>query len=251
MRLAGKVAIVTGGARGLGLAISTRFAKEGASVVIADLSGADEVAADLVKQGYKALAIQTDVSSEESVAAMVEKTVKTCGTVDILVNNAGIASTVMPQPFEELTVKQWRAILDVNTVGLWLCCRAVSPHMRAQKAGRIINLTSSTAIRGAPFMMHYVASKGAVIAMTRALANELGGDNILVNAVAPGYILTDSNVANADMSAKVSAVTLQRRPVKRHGYPEDIVGTVVYFASEDAGFVSGEIISIDGGGTYH
>lgn len=251
MRLKGKTAIVTGASRGLGLVIATRLATEGASVVMADLSGAEDAAAALVKQGLKAVGVQTDVSSESSVAAMVERAIKDYGAIDILVNNAGIASTITPMPFEKQTVADWRRILDVNVIGVFLCSRAVSPHMRGRKSGRIINLSSSTALRGAPFMLHYVASKGAVISMTRALAAEMGSDGVTVNAIAPGYILTDANMANKDMAARSTPLSRARRALPRDGYPDDVVGTVVYFASDDSSFVSGEIISIDGGGTYH
>ncbi len=251
MRLNGKTAIVTGASRGLGLAISARLAREGACVVLADLSGAQEAAAGLAQRGCKAIGVQADVTSESSVSAMVEQALKEYGVIDILVNNAGIASTLTPMPFEKQTPAEWRKIMEVNVIGVFLCCRAVSPHLRARKSGRIINLSSATALRGAPFMLHYVASKGAIISMTRALAAEFGPDGVLVNAIAPGYILTDANIANKEMASKSAPASRARRALQRDGYPDDVVGTVVYLASDDSSFVSGEIISIDGGGTYH
>jgi NAD(P)-dependent dehydrogenase (short-subunit alcohol dehydrogenase family) len=193
MRLSGKTAIVTGAGTGIGFAVATRFAKEGANVVIADIANSEERAHALSSEGYPVIGIHTDISAEDSAAAMVSQAIAKFGAVDILVNNAAISAGLKLGPFEKQQVEEWRRILNVNVIGVFIFSRAVASHMRQRKSGRLINLTSGMAFKGTPGLMHYVASKGAVISMTRALANELGSDNILVNAVAPGYTLSEQN----------------------------------------------------------
>jgi len=251
MRLNNRVAIVTGGASSIGLAIARRLAADGASVVIGDIAGAEKAGVDLVRQGHKAVGIATDVSSEQEVQRLVAETIRSFGTVDILVNNAAISKTLRMTPFEQLTVEQWRHILEVNTIGVFLCCRAVAAHMRARKYGRIVNLTSGSAFKGAPYIMHYVASKGAVMSMTRSLARELGPDNITVNAVSPGYTLSQGNLENPEFVAAQREINRASRAIPRDEYEDDLVGSVAFFASEDAGFVTGQILAVDGGSVYH
>jgi NAD(P)-dependent dehydrogenase (short-subunit alcohol dehydrogenase family) len=251
MRLAGKTAIVTGAGTGIGLAVAKRFAAEGARVVIADIKGHQDSAAAITSQGGTAIGIETDISSEESVNGMVQEALRQFETIDILVNNAAISAGLRLGPFEKQQVSDWRRILDVNVIGTFNCCRAVSSHMRSRKSGRIINLTSGMAFKGTPLLMHYVASKGAIISMTRALANELGADNILVNAVAPGYVLSEGNLQQKEFFEAVRAPSIAGRAIKRDEMPEDVVGPILFLASEDAGFVSGQILAVDGGSVYH
>lgn len=251
MRLAGKTAIVTGAGTGIGLAVAKRFAAEGANVVVADIRGHHESAAAIVAKGHSALGIETDVTSEQSVINMVGGTLAKFGTIDILVNNAAISAGLKLGPFEKLTIEEWRKVLDVNVIGVFNCSRAVSSHMRERKAGRIINLTSGMAFKGTPGLMHYVASKGAVISMTRALANELGSDSILVNAIAPGYTLSEQNMQQKEFIEAVRAPSIAGRAIKRDELPEDVVGPILFLASEDSGFVSGQILAVDGGSVYH
>ena len=232
MRLKDRVAIVTGGSTGIGFAIARRLSEEGAAVVIADIKGAAEAAAGLSGSNRQVAAVETDVASEDGVAHLVSGTMDRLGRIDILVNNAAVASSLALTPFEKLTVAEWRHVLDVNAIGTFLCCRAVAPHMRAQKSGRIVNIASGTAFKGAPFLLHYVASKGAVISMTRSLARELGNDNITVNAVSPGYTLSEGNLGNPD-------------------FLDDLVGVVAFLASDDAAFMSGQILAVDGGSVMH
>jgi NAD(P)-dependent dehydrogenase (short-subunit alcohol dehydrogenase family) len=251
LRLKDRVAIVTGGATGIGLAIVRRLAVEGASVVIADIKGAREAADGLSKSHRPVMAIDADVSSEDSVAGMAERTIDRFGRIDILVNNAAVSASLALKPFEELTVAEWRRVLDVNAIGVFLCCRAVASHMRARKSGRIVNITSGTAFKGAPFLLHYVASKGAVMSMTRSLARELGTDNITVNAVSPGYTLSEGNLANPDFLAAHRQAAIAGRVLQRDAYPEDLVGAVAFLASDDAAFMSGQILAVDGGSVFH
>ena len=251
MKLKNRVAIVTGGGSSIGLAIARRLAADGASVVIADIAGAGAAAESLTDSGYRALGLQTDVSSEVEVQSMMDATIDRFGKADILVNNAAISKSLKMTPFEQLTVSEWRRILEVNTIGTFICCRAAAPHMRAQKYGRIINVSSGTAFKGAPLMMHYVASKGAIISITRSLARELGTDNITVNAISPGYILSAGNYENPEFMAAVRSAAVASRALPRDGYENDIVGSVSFLASEDAAFITGQILAIDGGSVYH
>jgi NAD(P)-dependent dehydrogenase (short-subunit alcohol dehydrogenase family) len=251
VRFAEKVAIVTGGSAGLGAAIALRLGQEGAAVVVADIVGATEAAVALSEAGITSLGVETDVASWESVQAMVAATVMRFGRVDILINNAAIASTLSLKPFDELTTGEFRNVLDVNTVGTFHGCKAVAALMRQQDSGRIINMASGTAIRGAPFIAHYVASKGAVMSLTRSLARELGKHNILVNAVSPGYTLTDTNLANEEYMAATRQAVRDLRCVPRDAYPDDIVGAVAFLASDDARFITGQILAVDGGAVYH
>ena len=191
MKLEGKVAIVTGGASGLGLAFATRLAADGAAVVVADVNRYDVAAAGLAKNGAQSLGLKIDVSSETDTARMAAETLKAFGRMDILVNNAAIFSTLDVRPFENIPVDEWKRLMEVNIMGVALCCTAVAPQMRRQKSGRIINIASGAPLKGVPFFLHYIASKGAVIAMTRGLARELGKDNITVNALAPGLTLSE------------------------------------------------------------
>jgi NAD(P)-dependent dehydrogenase (short-subunit alcohol dehydrogenase family) len=251
MKLSGKTAIVTGAQTGIGLAIAQRMARDGASVVLADVVDAEAAAAELRATGARALAVQADVSDEDSVKAMVERALGVFDRIDILVNNAAIAATIQLRSFEEITVAQWRRMQDVNAMGPFLCTRAVAPHLRAQESGRIINITSGTAFKGAPFMLDYVASKGALMTMTRALAKELGPAFVTVNAVSPGYTLSEGNLANEAFHDSYRDAAIATRALPRDAWPADIVGAVAFLASDDAAFISGQILAVDGGSVYH
>ncbi len=251
MKLAGKTAIVTGGAMGIGRMLAEGMAAEGANIVIADRAGAAEAAAEMAAAGHCARAVACDVSSEQETARMAAECIESFGTIDVLVNNAGIYSSLSPQPFEAQSAEEWRTILDVNVIGTFLCCKAVVAQMRAQGGGRIINLSSGTPFKGVPYLLHYVASKGAINAITKSLAKELGGDNILVNGIAPGFTLSDGVMANPVQLEKLKEISLQARTLQRDQLPADLVGAAIYFASADSAFVTGQTLVVDGGAYFH
>jgi NAD(P)-dependent dehydrogenase (short-subunit alcohol dehydrogenase family) len=246
-RLKGKVAIVTGGAMGIGKAIAGRLARDGAAVVIADLRKFDQAAAEVARaSGSRTLGLQVDVSSETEVARMAEETLKALGRIDILVNNAAVFSSIKLRPFEEIPIGEFRRVMEVNILGVWLCCRACVPHMRKGGYGRIVNLASGAPLKGLPLFLHYIASKGAVIAMTRSLAREAGKDGITVNALAPGFTLSE-NVAGDEAHRRAGDAAKATRALPRDETPEDLVGTVSFLASEDAAFITGQTLVVDGG----
>jgi NAD(P)-dependent dehydrogenase (short-subunit alcohol dehydrogenase family) len=234
----GKVAIVTGGAQGIGRAIADGLAREGATVVVADLRPPEG-------------GIQADVSSEEDVARMVEETLGRHGRIDILVNNAGLYATLPMRPFTEIPLEEWRKVMDVNVASMFLTSRAVVPTMRGQGGGKIVNISSGTPFRGVPFLLHYVTSKGAIVAFTRALAKELGKDGIHVNCVAPGFTMSEGVKAQPEVVEALRDVSIAARTIQRDQLPEDVVGAVVFLCSTAADFVTGQTMVIDGGQYFH
>lgn len=242
-----KVAIVTGGARGIGRAYCLGLAREGARVVSADLLDGSEVVAEIEASGGEALAVQTDVSSEESTRAMAEAVVERFGSIDILVNNAAFFSATSRAPFHELSVDEWDKCFAVNVRGVWLCARAVYPQMKKQGSGKIINIASNTVYKGVPNFLHYVASKSALLGLTRALAREVGDDGILVNTISPDLI-PDPNLRPTDTASDVPIVA--SRCVKRSQTVDDMVGTIIYFASPASDFVTGQSLLVNGGAYF-
>jgi NAD(P)-dependent dehydrogenase (short-subunit alcohol dehydrogenase family) len=250
MTAASRVIAVTGGASGIGFAFSEALARAGHQVVIADLRGAAEAAERLKAQGLKAIGTQTDVVKPADVADMVEQAVKAFGRLDVLVNNAGLFTTLALKPFDQISDAEWMRVMEVNTLGPFVCAKAVVPEMRKNGFGRIVNIASTTPIKGTPNMLHYVASKGAVIAFTRSLARELGKDSITVNAIAPGFTLSDGVLEN-DMHSKMGDVVRKTsRSLQRDQVPEDLVGALLFLASDGAGFITGQTIAVDGGSVF-
>ena len=245
--LDGKVAIVTGAAQGIGRAIADGLAADGARVVVADLRGAEQAAASYPD----GVGLTVDVADESDVRSMVDETVDRCGGVDVLVNNAGLYASLAMRPFTEIPLEEWRTVMDVNVASMFLTCRAVVPAMRDRGGGAIVNISSGTPFRGVPFLLHYVTSKGAIVAFTRALAKELGRDAVRVNCVAPGFTMSDGVREHPEVIEKLREVSIAARTIQRDQVPEDVVGAVVYLAGPAAGFVTGQTIVIDGGQYFH
>jgi NAD(P)-dependent dehydrogenase (short-subunit alcohol dehydrogenase family) len=245
--LEGRVAIVTGAAQGIGRAIAEGLAAEGARIVVADLKGAEE-AAEAFPGG---VGLTVDVSSEEDVRRLADETVARCGTIDVLVNNAGLYASLEMRPFDQIPLDEWRRVMDVNVASMFLTCRSVVPVMRGHGGGRIVNISSGTPFRGVPFLLHYVTSKGAIVAFTRALAKELGKDNVLVNCVAPGFTMSAGVEAHPEVIEKLRDVSVAARTLQRDQLPEDVVGAVVFLCGPGATFVTGQTMVIDGGQTFH
>jgi NAD(P)-dependent dehydrogenase (short-subunit alcohol dehydrogenase family) len=208
--LEGKVAIVTGGAQGIGRAIADALAADGARIVIADLQGAEQAAADFPD----GVGLTVDVASEDDVARMAAETVERCGAIDILVNNAGLYASLAMRPFEQIPVAEWRQVMDVNVLSMFLTCRAI-------------------------------------VALTRALAKELGGDDVLVNCVAPGFTMSDGVREHPEVVQALQDVSVGARTLKRDQVPEDVVGAVAFLCGPGATFITGQTMVIDGGQYFH
>ncbi len=260
LRLKDKVAIITGGARGIGRAFALGMADEGASLAVVDidLEAAEATARDIQAEGREALAIKTDVSNVKSTQEMAKRTIERFGKIDILINNAGIVGggklTISRVPFYELDPDEWDRVIDVNLKGVFLCSRAVFPQMKAQGGGKIIHVSSGGFFFGQPNYVHYVASKGGVVGLTRAMAREVGDYNINVNCIAPGAVVSadpSDKEAFEQRVSRLSKVLVPRRAMKRMAYPEDIVGTAIFLASSDSDFVTGQTIVVDGGDIMH
>jgi len=246
-RLEGKVAIVTGASRNIGARYARHLAFHGARTVVADILDGSGVARAIRDAGGEAISLQVDVSREQDTAAMAEETVKTFGAIDILVNNAAIFLSIQRRPFYEISAEEWDQVSGVNIKGPFLCAKAVFPQMSAQKRGKIINISSTTALQGTPMFLHYVASKAALIGMTRSLARELGAYGICVNAIAPGLVEHEGQTVPKEFTE----LQLRLRSLKRLQTPEDLLGSLTYLASADSDFVTGQTLVVDGGSTLY
>lgn len=248
--LEGRVAFITGAGQGLGRAFAHAFAAAGAIPVIAEIDGAkaERVATEIGQLQRRALPVVCDVSDERSVAAAVERAAHALGRLDILVNNAATFSTLTMRPFDQIPLDEWDQVMRVNVNGVFLCSRAVVPIMRKAGWGRIVNMSSGAVTLGRPNYLHYVASKSAIIGMTNSMARELGAYGITVNAIMPGPVFTEIPRATVTPEQKEKLVAAQC--IQRPETPEDLVGTVLFLASNASAFVTGQSITVDGGCTH-
>jgi NAD(P)-dependent dehydrogenase (short-subunit alcohol dehydrogenase family) len=254
MRLKNKVVIITGAAQGIGAAFAIGFAKEGAKIVIGDIADGGNTVNLVKKEGGEAIYVKTDVSNETECLAMAKTAFDRFGSIDILINNAAVFGSIVLKPFTELTSEEFKRVVEINTSGAFHCIKAVFPYMK-EKGGKIINVSSASIIEGVPGMPHYVASKGAMMALTRCMARELGDFKTNVNTIAPGF--THSEGGNQFDRNKalplppLDELQIPGRCLKRPGVPEDLVGTALYLATDDSAFVTGQMIVHDGGLSFN
>ena len=246
MRFKDKSVIITGGGGKIGKAYAVAFAKEGAKVSLPDIARADHVVKAIKDIGGDAISMACDVTDEKSVTAMVEETVRQFGKVDVLINNAAYFMTVWKGPFWEMAVDEFDKAMAVNVRGSWLCAKAAFPHMKQQGKGKIINISSGTALNGGQNYIHYVTSKGALIAMTRAMAREVGDHGICVNTVSPGFVVTEGRAVDPAFNAS----RVGNRAIKRVQVENDLVGTVMFLASPESDFMTGQLLNVDGGAHF-
>ncbi len=245
-RMNGKVVVVTGAAQGLGRTYAESLAAEGAKVVVTDIQDTDEAVEAIKAAGGEAIGLNTDVTSDESLQSMVDAAESSFGPIEVLINNASIFADLTLKPFTKISNDEWDAVMRVNVRGPFQATKAVLPSMKKNGRGKIINISSGTALRGAPMFPHYVSSKGAIIAQTRAISRELAEDNIHMNTIIVG--LTESKgVVEHDQLSAIKAPTLAMRAIKRGMLPEDLIGTVLFLATEDSDFITGQSINVDGG----
>ncbi len=252
MRLKDKVAIITGAARGIGAAFAIGFAKEGAKVVLGDIRDGEDTLNAIAEVGGQAIYHKTDVTKQDQCMALAKAAMDRFGSINILVNNAGILVTI--KPFMEVTSEEFMQVMETNALGPFHCTKAVFPYMK-DRGGKIINICSATILEGVPGLPQYIASKGAVMALTRGMARELGDYNINVNAIAPGFTHSEGG-DEFDRNKKFPSVPLDEvqlplRCIKRPTYPEDLVGTAIYLASDDSKLITGQLIVHDGGYSLH
>jgi len=246
-RLKGKSAIVTGGGRGLGKVFCVGMAEEGAMVTVADIldKEARQTADHIKAKGGSAIGLKIDVTSEKDTFHMAEETISQFGRIDILINNAAMIYGIPRRPsFVEIPTDEWDKLMAVNLKGPFLCAKAVFPQMKKQGKGKIINISSDTALTGSHGFPHYVASKGGVISLTRSLASELGQYGICVNTVAPGFTETE---ATRKLVGDITKYDVSRTPLRRLEQPNDLVGAIIFFASDESDFITGQTLPVNGG----
>lgn len=248
--LAGRVAVVTGAGQGIGRVFAKAFARAGAVPVIAerDIVRGEAVAAEITATGARALAVAADIGDPAAVERLTAQVEAELGRIDILVNNAAIFSTLEMRPFDQIPLTEWEAVLKVNVTGSFLCARAVLPAMRRGGWGRIVNIASGAVTLGRPNYLHYIASKAALVGMTRSMARELGPEGITVNAILPGATFTE--VERKTVSPEQKARIVASQCIPRPQTPEDLVGPLLFLSSDASGFVSGQALTVDGGATH-
>lgn len=251
MRLKDKVCIITGAGQGIGKHYAHRLAEEGAKIVIAEYneSKGKAVSDEIVEKGYDALFIKTDVSYKPSTHAMAKGTIEKYGGIDILINNAAVFATLGFKPFDQIPIEEWNRVMAVNLRGLWLCCMAVVPYMKKQKKGKIINTSSSAWDMGRPLYLHYITSKAGIVGFTRGLAKEVGEWNINVNCVSYAGVITE--IERDSYTPEAQKWVMSQQCIKRSGVPQELVGTIIFLASDDSDFLTGQNIHPNGGLYFH
>ena len=246
-RLEGKVVVVTGAAQGIGAAYAEGMASQGARVVVSDVADTSAVVARIKEAGGSAIGCTTDVTDNESLKAMVELAESEFGPIEVLVNNAAIFASLTLKPFTEIDEDEWDLVMRVNARGPFQCVKAVLPSMQKNGRGKVINIASGTFLRGAPMFCHYVSSKGAIVGQTRALATELGKDNIHINCILVGLTESEGVKEHAQLLGAAKAGTLAARVIKREMLPEDLLGVIYFLSCEDSDFITGQCVNVDGG----
>ena len=246
-RLAGRVAIVTGAGQGLGATFAHELAAAGAHVVVGDIISTDATCNAIRSNGGQAIGRHADVTDSVSVGALIGEATTRYGRLDIVVNNAALSGAIEMTPLTQISTAEWDRVLAVNTRGVFEMIKAATPVMREQGGGSIINIASGTAIKGSPGLLHYVASKGAVISITRAAARELGDHGIRVNCIAPGLTMSDGTRNNKSWTDAARAANVASRSLKRDAEPSDLVGALLFLASADSAFMTGQTLAVDGG----
>ena len=245
-RMSGKVAVVTGAAQGIGRTYAEALAAHGASVVVTDIQDTADAVAAITRNDGEAIGLTVDVTSDESLGEMVTAVESAFGPIEVLVNNAAVFATLELKPFTRISNEEWDLVMRVNVRGPFQATKAVYPSMKKNGRGKIINISSGTALRGAPMFPHYVSSKGAIIAQTRAISRELAADDIHVNTMIVGLTESEGVKEHGQLGA-ARAPTLAMRAIQREMLPEDLVGTMLFLATEDSDFITGQSVNVDGG----
>ena len=249
-RLDGRVAIVTGSGRGIGAEYAKALAAEGAKVTVTDIVDTENTVNIIKQAGGEAMGIKCDVTRPDDVKALVSDTVDAFGKLDIMVTNAALFADLKQRSFLEIDEDEWDRVMQVNTRGVFTCVKAAVTEMKKNGYGKIINIASGTVFKGTPMLLHYVSSKGAMVAFTRALSREVGGDGITVNCIAPGLTMSEKVVDDPQWTA-VKDNNTATRAIKREEVPEDLLGTVVFFSSAESDFITGQTLVVDGGSAMH
>ena len=244
------MAIITGAGRGIGVAYATALAAEGAKVVASDIIDTENTVNIIKQAGGEAIGNHCDVTDPDAVHAMVASAVEAYGKVDIMVTNAALFADLKQKPFMEIDEAEWDRVMQINTRGVFTCVKAVVPEMKKNGYGKIVNIASGTVFKGTPMLLHYVSSKGAIVAFTRAVAREVGDDGICVNALAPGLTMSEKVIGDEQWT-RIQAGNAATRAIKRDELPEDLVGAMLFLCSTDSDFMTGQTMVVDGGSVMH